>query len=215
MDAAVALAKNAARTRYSDIPVEAVEATKKDIIDTLGTTMAGSAAAGGREIAELMRESGCGGKSTILVYGGKVCAENAAMANGSMGHALDYDDTHDAAILHVGVTTVPAAFAIAEQIGRVNGRDFITAVTLGIDVICRLGLANKEGPAEPGGWILTPLYGYFGAAIAAGKLLGLDEVGLINAMGIAYSQTAGNHRCIDDGALTKRMQAGFAAKGGV
>ncbi|MFH1484467.1 MAG: MmgE/PrpD family protein, partial [Chloroflexota bacterium] len=111
--------------------------------------------------------------------------------------------------------TVPAAFAIAEQIGRVNGKDFITAVTLGIDVICRLGLANKEGPAGPGGWILTPLYGYFGAAIAAGKLLGLDEVGLINAMGIAYSQAAGNHQCIDDGALTKRMQAGFAAKGGV
>ncbi|MBI2907652.1 MAG: MmgE/PrpD family protein [Chloroflexi bacterium] len=212
MDAAVAIARSAARTEYSDIPPEAVAVTKKDILDTLGTAVAGSAAPGGREIVDFVKESGGSEASSILVYGGRAPAENAAMANASMAHALDYDDTHDDARIHAGVTVVPAAFAAAERIGKVHGRDFIAAVTLGIDMVCRMGLANQEGPA---GWVLTPLYGYFGAAVAAGKLLGLDEATLVNAMGIAYSQASGNNQCVDDGALTKRLQAGFAARGGV
>ncbi|MBI2906119.1 MAG: MmgE/PrpD family protein [Chloroflexi bacterium] len=215
MDAAVALAKTAARITYADLPPEAVEATKKDILDTLGTAVAGSSAPGSREIVELMTEFGGPPESTIVMSGERVAAVNAAMANGVLGHALDFDDTHDAAILHVGVMTVPAAFAIAERKGKVSGKDFIAAVAMGIDVICRMGLANKEGPAGPGGWILTALYGYFGAAITVGMLLGLDEKKLTHAMGIAYAQASGNHQCIEDGALTKRMQIGFAARGGV
>ncbi|MFH1485243.1 MAG: MmgE/PrpD family protein [Chloroflexota bacterium] len=212
MDAAVAIAENAVNIGYADLPAEAVDAARRDILDTLGTTVAGSAAPGGQEIVELMKEFGGKKEATIVVYGGKVPAVSAAMANGAMGHALDYDDTHDEAILHAGVTVVPAAFATAERLGKVNGKDFITAVTLGVDVICRMGLANNEGP---GGWVLTPLYGYFGATVAAGKLLGLSKDEMVSAIGIAYSQAAGNNQCIDDGALTKRMQAGFAARGGV
>lgn len=212
MDAAVAMAKNVIKTQYSDIPAEAVEATKKDILDTLGAAVAGSAAPGSREIVELMKELGGKEESTVLAYGGKVTAVSAAMANGAMAHALDYDDTHDRAILHAGVTAVPAAFAVAERIGKINGKDFITAVALGVDVTCRMGLANKEGPA---GWILTPIYGFFGAAVASAKLLRLNEAQMVSAMGIAYSQASGNNQCVDDGALTKRMQAGFAARGGV
>lgn len=212
MDAAVAMAKNVIKTQYSDIPAEAVEATKKDILDTLGAAIAGSAAPGCREIVELMKELGGKKESTILTYGGKVTAVSAAMANGAMGHALDYDDTHDRGIIHAGVTVIPAAFATAERMGKSNGKDFITAVALGVDVACRMALANKEGPA---GWILTPVYGFFGAAAASAKLLRLNEAQTVSALGIAYSQASGNNQCVDDGALTKRMQAGFAARGGV
>ncbi|MBI2908624.1 MAG: MmgE/PrpD family protein [Chloroflexi bacterium] len=212
MDAAVAMAHNAVRIQYADLPNEAVEATKKDILDTLGTAVAGSAAPGEPQIVELVKEFAGKEEATVLVYGGKIPAIEAAMANASMGHALDYDDTHDGALLHAGVTAVPAAFATAERIGKVNGKDFIAAVALGVDVICRMGLANPEGPA---GWILTPVYGFFGAAVAAGKLLGLDKDTMVSGMGIAYAQAAGNNLCVDDGALTKRMQAGFAARGGI
>ncbi|MBI2906118.1 MAG: MmgE/PrpD family protein [Chloroflexi bacterium] len=212
MDASIVMAKAAVNTRYADLPAAAVEAAKKDILDTLGTTIAGSAAPGEPEIVDLLKEFGGKGEATIAVYGGKLTAVSAAMANGSMGHALDYDDTHDGAILHAGVTAIPAAFAIAERIGKVNGNDFIAAVTMGVDVTCRMGLANNEGPA---GFVLTPLYGFFGATVAAGKLLGLTEDQMVSALGIAYSQAAGNNQCLDDGALTKRMQAGFAARGGV
>jgi len=128
-----------------------------------------------------------------------------------MCHALDYDDTHDRAVLHTGPITVPAAFAAAEYIGGISGKDLINAITLGIEVHCRLGLATKIWI----GWMLTPLYGYFGAATAVGKLLGLDEDGLLNAWGIAYSQAAGNGEAIPSGGLTKRLQAGFAASGGM
>lgn len=212
MDAAIALADNAVKIHYADLPKEAVEATKKDVLDTLGTAVAGSAAPGEPEVVELLKEFGGKEEATVLVYGGKIPAVEAAMANGSMGHALDYDDTHDRAILHAGVTAVPAAFATAERIGKVNGKDFITAVALGVDVICRMGLANNEGPA---GFVLTPLYGFFGATVAAGKLLGLDRDTMVSAIGIAYAQASGNNLCVDDGALTKRMQAGFAARGGI
>jgi 2-methylcitrate dehydratase PrpD len=116
-------------------------------------------------------------------------------------------------VLHAGVTVIPATLALAE--GRnVNGQEFITAVILGVDVACRMGLAIRKPPTESG-WMLTPLCGYFGAAAAAGRILKLDEEELINAFGIAYAQTAGNTQCVIDGSLTKRFQAGFAAQGGV
>lgn len=97
---------------------------------------------------------------------------------------------------------------------RVSGRDFIAAVASGLDVVCRMGLATRYGPNSTG-WLLTPLYGYFGAAGAAASILRLGAEGTLMALGIAYSQAAGNNQCIIDGSLTKRLQAGFAASGGV
>ncbi|MBU2609267.1 MAG: MmgE/PrpD family protein, partial [Chloroflexi bacterium] len=101
--------------------------------------------------------------------------------------------------------------AMGEYLGTVSGKEVITAVALGIDVVCRMGLATKSWI----GWILTALYGYFGAATVAGKLLGLDAEGMKNALGIAYAQASGNQQSVIDGALTKRLQPGFAASGGI
>ncbi|MFH1484431.1 MAG: MmgE/PrpD family protein [Chloroflexota bacterium] len=215
MDAGFEFAKNAVTVRYEDIPAEALKGTKADVLDTLGTALAGSAAAGGREIVSLVKEWDGRKESTIVGDGSKVLAIGAALANGSMAHALDYDDTHEKAHLHAGVSTIPAALAVAERVGGVNGKEFLTAVTLGLDMTCRMGLANPKGPGKWVGWMLTPLYGFFGATVAAGKLVGLTEEEMVNALGIAYSQASGNEQCVLDGALTKRMQLGFAAKGGI
>lgn len=214
MDAIFELARNVAKVRYEDIPEGAIEATKKDILDILGTTLAGSSSPNCRSVVELVKDWDGKKEATIIGYGGKAPSILAAMANGVMAHTLDFDDTHDRAILHAGVAIVPASFAVAERLGGVGGKDFLTAVALGIDLTCRLGMANLTGPFETG-WHFTAIYGYFGAAAAAGKLLGLDEEGLINAFGIAYAQSAGNSQFILDGAFTKMMQAGFAAKGGL
>jgi 2-methylcitrate dehydratase PrpD len=212
-DAAENLAHMVAETKYQDLPVEAIQACKMDILDTLATLIAGSSAAGIQEIVRTIRHI-CGtGNSTILLHSIKTSPNWAALANATMAHALDYDDTHDEAVLHAGVTVIPAALAVAE--GRnVSGQEFITAVILGVDVACRLGLAIKKPPTESG-WMLTSLCGYFGAAATVGKILKLDEEELTNAFGIAYAQTAGNTQCVVDGSLTKRVQAGFAASGGV
>ena len=84
-------------------------------------------------------------------------------------------------------------------------------VAAGLETICRLGVATRIGIIESG-WMYTPLFGHFAATVAAGRVLGLDVTQMVNALGIVYSQVAGNHQVTRDGALTKRMQPGFAAQ---
>ena len=211
MSSEVELARFVNRTRYEDLPEEVVKATKREVFDTIGVGLSGSSAPGIGEVVDYVRETGGRESSTVLAYGFKVPPANAALANGGMCHARDFDDTHDIAIIHTGSVVMPAAFAVAEQIGRVSGKELINAITLGIDIHCRLGLATKSLL----GWALPALYGYFAAAAAAGKLLGLDEDSLLNAWGIAYSQAAGNLGMIPEGGLNKRLQLGFASSGGV
>ncbi len=211
MNTELELARFVIDTKYQDLPEEVIKATKRDILDTIGVGLGGSSAPGIAQVIEYAKEMGGKESSTILAFGIKVPPAIAALVNGTMCHALDYDDTHDRAVLHTGVVIVPAAFAVADYIGGVSGKDLITAITLGTDIHCRLGLATKLWI----GWMLTPLYGYFGASAAASKVLGLDGEGILNGFGIAYSQAAGNTEMIINGALTKRLQAGFAASGGV
>ncbi len=214
MDMSFTLADTIYRTNYDDLPVEAIEITKKDILDVLGTAIAGGNALGVNEIAGLIKEWGGKKESTVIGFGCKVPSANAALVNATMSHALDYDDGYDPAIVHTACSVVPASFAIAERTGNVNGKKFITAVALGIDLMCRMGLATRLSLRESG-WVYTSIFGYFGAAASAGKILGLNNEKIVNALGIAYSQTAGNFQSIKDAVLTKRIQPGFASKAGV
>ena len=146
----------------------------------------------------------------------KCPAPNAAQVNGTMIHALDYDDGHPVALVHIGCVAVSTCFAVAERMGRISGQEFITAMALGADFSARLGLASRPGSSLiTSGWHPTTLYGYLSAAGMAGKIMGLDEEKMANALGIAYHQCAGNAQCGMDGALTKRMGPGLAARGGI
>jgi len=221
MDAAYALAKNLVTVNYENIPQDVVDITKKQILDILGVALGGSSRPGVKELAELISEWGGKEESTVLCFGHKVPAPNAAQVNATMGHALDYDDTGDGPT-HPSVIIVPVAMAVAERQGGISGREFVTAVALGVDMMCRLGQAFRSGMktapvgGHPGaGWHLTALYGYLAAAGVAGRILGLDEERLHNALGIAYHQCSGNGQCVTEGALTKRMGPGFAARGGI
>jgi 2-methylcitrate dehydratase PrpD len=112
---------------------------------------------------------------------------------------------------------VPSAFAVAQSIGAISGKDFITAIAAGVDIHCRFGEATKKAkPSIPeGGWHYTPLYGYFSSAAIAGKLYGFDREKLINALGIAYHQCAGNLQAVVDGSVMKRIGPGLASRGGI
>lgn len=198
-------------TEYHDLPSEVVRAVKRDVLDTIAVGLGGSSANGVAQVLEYAEEMGGRASSTILAYGTRVPPTVAALVNGTMCHALDYDDTHDRAVIHSGCIVVPAALATAEHIGHISGKELINAIALGVDIHCRLGLATRLGI----GWMLPALYGYFGAATAVGKLLGLDQNDLLNAWGVAYVQAAGNLEMVVDGGLTKRLQAGLAASGGV
>jgi len=209
-DLAYDLVGNAAKVKYDDLPRDVVEITKKFILDTLATTIAGSSAPGCESVVEQVKDWGGKEESTILIYGGKVVSENAALANSMMAHALDLDDTHDEAVVHSYVSVLPVALAMAERNGGVNGKDLIAAVAVGVDLMCRLGLASFGHD-----WVYSSTMAYFGATVAAGKILGLNENELHHAMGIAYSQCAGNLQCIKDGGLVKRMQPAFAARAAI
>ncbi len=211
MDSVNRIVDHVTGTQFNDLPEAVVDDAKRFILDSLGVTIAGSSAPGCKEVVDLFKEWGGKPEATILLYGGKVPSPSAAMANSMMMHALDFDDTLDESALHAHVSVLPAAVAVAESVGRVSGKDLITAVTLGVDLVCRLGLATRR----PLSWIRSATCGFFGAAAAAGKVMGLNGEQMSNALGVAYSQVAGNAQCLIDGGLVKRMQPAFAARAGV
>lgn len=201
----------AARTRFEDLPAEAVAAAKMVLLDTLGVAVAGWNAPGCAAVHDLAAEWGGRQESTVWVYGTRVPAPSAALANGLMCHALEFDDLHDRAHLHAFAPVLPSALAIAERRGGIDGRTFLTALVLGADVMSRLGLAVQVEK----GWHYTLTFGVFGAAVAAGKLLGLDLATLQNALGIAYSHAAGTEQSLVEARLVKRLHPGLAAQAGV
>jgi 2-methylcitrate dehydratase PrpD len=216
VDATFLFARNLARIGYEDLPLEVVEETKKQILDHLGVAIGGYSRPGPKELREIVKEWGGKEESTIFGCSQKVPAPNAAHVNATMAHALDYDDVHETAIMHSGVAVIPTCMALFERKGNGNGRELIASIAVGVDMMCRLALATTPGTRPLNtGWHLTTLFGFLGAAGTAARILGLDEDGIVNALGIAYHQCSGNGQCVIDGALTKRMGPGFSAKGGI
>jgi 2-methylcitrate dehydratase PrpD len=212
-DFATVLARFATGVTADRLPNKALVAAKMNLFDTLACAAAGSSAAGVTEVLNLVTEWGGAPQATVLVFGHKLPAHQVAWINGMMSHARDYDDTHDAAVLHAGVSVVPAALAAAELVSA-TGADLIAGIAAGLETISRIGIATRIGIIESG-YMYTPLFGHFAATVAASRVMGLDVPTMINAIGISYSQVAGNHQVTRDAALTKRMQPGFAAMSAV
>jgi 2-methylcitrate dehydratase PrpD len=211
-DPAWALAQHVARRRYADLPASAVEAARRDILDTFGCMLGGSGSPGIGELFTVVSRWGGSAESRVLLRGVSLPAPQAALLNTSMGHALDFDDTLDTGgSIHPGISVLGAALALCDSLGGATGKELLLAVALGLDVSCRVALASIVDR----GWHRTAAMGVFGAVAAAGKLLRLTPEQMLAALGIAYSHAAGNRQCILDGALTKRMQAGQAASAGV
>ncbi len=216
MDLSTLIADYLVTTNYSDISSVAIEAAKKEVLDSLATALGGTTKPGVPQLVNLAQEWGGTPQSTIFGYGMKCPAPVAAQVNGTMIHALDYDDGHPVSLTHVGCVAVSTCFATAERKGKVNGKDFLSAITLGGDFVCRMGLASKPGGSALGaGWHPTTLFGFLSAAGMAGKILKLDTEKMLDALGLAYHQCAGAGTGVGDGALAKRMGPGLAAKAGL
>ena len=216
MDAAFLFARNFANTKFEDLTSEVVEATKKEILDLLGVALGGASQPGATHVCQLVKDWGGKEESSLIGCGQKVPAPNAAQANATMAHALDFDDVHEAAVMHPGIASIPVAMAVAEAQGNLSGREFIASTALGVDMMCRLALATTPGksPVELG-WHLTSLFGFMGSAATAARIMGLGVEKTVDAIGIGYHQCGGSGQCVKDGALTKRLGPGFAVKGGI
>ncbi len=201
-----------ARTNFDALEDDALRATKEHILYTLGTILAGSSAPGIKQaLAGALALSGGTDESSVLVTGERLPAASAALVNATMGHSRELDINDDRIAYKSTVTVVPAALALAEKVGNVSGKDFITAVCLGVDLGIRLGLATHPKPVHARAIALGP----FAAAAACGKILHLDESAMHDALGIAFcrSTVAGNSTVAPS--LTKRLGVGFASQSGV
>jgi 2-methylcitrate dehydratase PrpD len=205
-------------TNYRSLPPEVIEATRKQILDTLGVAVAGSACSIAGEmskLADMVKEWGGNGGSTILGFGGRASAPEAAFINAISSARLDYDDTLVNWInLHCSNVTVPVAFAMAERQGNVGGCELIAAIALGYDLACRI----KQACGRNSDNRIRATCNFFGAAATAGKILGLDQSKLQSALFLAFHQMSGagsDASGLRVGAMLKGFSNGFAARAGI
>ena len=210
------LARHAATLRFDALPPALVEMTKQCVLDTLGVAIGASTLAPEAGIiADYVRDQGGKPEATLLGFGGKAPAAWAAFANGSLGHMLDYDDLGESG--HPSIVTIPVALAVAEKLGGVSGRELITAVAAGTDIMTRLSQAiDVPDWTMTEGWFATQLLGFVAGAATAGRLLGLDEEQMENALGIGFNQMSGSRQMAVGAATHMRsMQAGFSGQGAI
>ena len=210
------LARHAASLRYEALPPALVEQTKQCVLDTLGVSIGASTLAPEATIlADYVKEQGGRPEATLLGFGGKAPAPLAVFLNGSLGHMLDYDDMGESG--HPGIVTIPVALAVAEKLGGVSGKEFIAAVAAGMDVMTRMSRAiDVPDWTITEGWFATQLIGFVAGAATAGRLLGLDEEKMENALGIGFNQMSGTRQMAEGAATHMRsMQAGFSGQGAV
>jgi 2-methylcitrate dehydratase PrpD len=209
------LCQFAADTAYEDLPPHVVELSKRVLLDTIGVMLGATTLEKGvLPIINLVKNGGGKEESTIIGFGVKAPCWMAAFANGALSHALDYSSSDNRGVAPGGVT-VPAALAMAERIPRTTGKQLITALAVGNEVVMRIGRAITRNPMEFG-WVSPMLLGVFGAAVAAGKIIGLNGKEMMNAMGVALHQAGGTWEMAEDPASTFRaVRNSFVNKTGV
>ncbi|MFO0691720.1 MAG: MmgE/PrpD family protein [Myxococcota bacterium] len=213
-DLARAIAEHVVRVAYEDLSPTDVEATKKLVLDTLATSVAGSGETPFPALLDHLVREGGRGESTVLVHGARLPARHAVTLNSGMARAIDLDDVHEEAIVHTGVHVVPAALALAEREGGISGRALLVAIAAAQDVMIRLSLACETRPilrGRPG----TYVFGTFATALVAAKLLRLGVDATVDALGNAYTRSAGTTLGYHQGALAQRTMKGLAASDGV
>jgi len=211
-DLAQQLAAHAANFSAARVEPAVRDHLTLDLVDGLAAIIGGTRAPGVRELGNVLAAQAGPGSAQRFASAERYPAIIAAQLNATAGHALDYDDTLDeGGGMHAGALVHSAALAVADELGGVSGQTFVAATAVGLDVAVRLALSATRDF----GWHRTSAFGIFGVVGAVGRLYGLNQTQIVNAFGIAYAQASGNRQCIADGALSKRLQAGFAARDGI
>lgn len=216
--AAAILAAYAAGLRFGDIPADVVSRARDCLTDTVAAAVYGHTAPAGRIVTDLYQGLGNGRSKILGASTGSVgiTAEAAALVNGTLAHALELDSLRQpGAGVHPGAVLVPAALAVAQEEG-LSGRDVLTAIVAGCEVLFRIGRATRHS-TESRGFHAPGLTGPFGAAITVGSLLGLDAERMTMALGIAGSLGGGllEFAASGEGGMVKRLHLGRGAAAGV
>jgi hypothetical protein len=196
--------------RFEDLPAAALKATVSTVVDTVGLSLSARHEPYATAVVDSMDADG---PCSVMGRGRGLDAGGAAFANGVAAHGEDFDNTFEGCPVHSGAVIVPAILALGERDG-LDGRSVTTAIAVGIEVMCRLGLVAKKG-VHAAGFHPTSVLGTLAAAGAAAKAMGLSAEQTAHAYGIAGSAASGIIEYLADGSSTKRMHAGWAAQAGI
>lgn len=196
---------------FDQLPDSAREMARLCLLDWLGVAVGGMSDEASAIVTDQVESDGGRPEATLIGRSGKVPAARAALANGTMSHALDYDDVNRAMNGHPTAPVLPAALALGEAADS-SGLDFMTAFVAGYETGCRVGLLVFPDHYRRG-FHATATVGSFGAALASARILGLDQHRAQVAMGIAGTQAAGLKSMF--GSMCKPFHAGKAAENGV
>src|SRR5574337_1683388 len=197
---------------YETLSADAQAMARLCVLDWLGSVYAGKGARPAVAMLLVAKSLGGNPEATLLPDGSRSSAYMAALVNAAASHVVEMDDLHKESILHPAAPVIPAALAMAEREGA-SGQELLTAIALGYEVAIRTGEAM--GPSHYQSWHSTGTCGTFGAAAAAGKILGLSKPELAMALGTAGTQAAGLWEFLVDGAMSKQLHPAKAAADGL
>lgn len=207
------LAEFVAGFSYNKIPPEVVSHIKFCLVDSLGCALFGSTLPWGKIITSFTKELGKGKGALIWGEGSEVPSTSAPLANGTLIHSFEMDDLHRVGVIHPGSEAIPAADALVRHLGNIDGKRFLTAVTVGYEVGCRVGMTGGAAQLRRG-FHPSATSGTFAAGAAAAKMLRLNWAKTVHALGIAGTQAAGL-MAAQHASMVKRMHPGRSAQAGV
>lgn len=199
--------------RLDDVPAEAQRAACRHLLDGIGCAIASVRLDAVPFAIETAARFSAPEEATVLGDGHRAPAPIAALANGTLVHGLDFDDTHQAALVHATAAVLPAALAVGEETGA-TGAEVLAAAIAGYEIVIRLGAAFPHA-FHARGFHATSVCGVFAAAAVAARLAGLDAAEAADAFGIAGSQAAGSLEFLQTGSSTKQLHPGLSAAAGI
>jgi 2-methylcitrate dehydratase PrpD len=204
------LVERAAAVSAETLPPEVRSRCEDLLIDVAGLCVA---ARRSDYVRALIASVDGGGACTAIGHAGAFQAEDAAMINGTAAHGEDFDDTFEGGPVHSGAVIVPAVLAACERFGR-DGRSALLGIASGVEAMCRLSLVAPK-LIHKAGFHPTSVLGAMAATLAVSAALGLTRKQSVDALGVAGSMAGGIIEYLAEGAWTKRLHAGWAARIGL
>jgi 2-methylcitrate dehydratase PrpD len=209
MNTEMTLAEWTTNTRFEDLPADVIAGMKVLIRTIIGTAVAGATSYGCGATVELVKEWGGRPEATVWIYGGKVPAHAAVLANSTMARALDICDMQVPG-QHIGSSAVPVALAMAESVDGLSGRELISALAVGSEIATRLGFVSRLDGFDP-----TGACSIFASCVTAGRILGLTTRQMLHAMALTFNKAGSSFQSNVDGSLAVRLIEGFISQDGI
>lgn len=207
------LVRTLASLKEQEIPPATRQAAALHFIDAIGTGLAAAGVSMGEAYRRYAANLPDAGRASLFARAGGTSASTAALVNGGLCHSLEYDDTHTGSIIHASAVLMPAALAVAEEVGASPAR-MLGAYICGYEFFVRVGRAAPGG-FQKKGFQVTSVAGTMASALIASELYGLDEDSTVAAIGIALSQGSGVFEFLSNGSSVKSLHPGWAAHAGV